>query len=420
MLKKALMVSAALGMGLGFAQQKVEIEFWSWYLSPKFDNYLKDTIKDFEAKNPGITVKWFDKQDTMVQDLIASINLGKAPDVVNLNIPDTFSAAQNGFLTDISTLTPMSELKAQFWDNPLNNFTVNGKPYGYPWYGWLNEGVMVYNSDLVKKAGYSEKTLPKTNDQLLAFAKRVKDRTGQYGWIPNFIDASGAPLFHGFFYADGLPIYDEKSGKAQFNTSKHVALLKKYVDMYKQGYFPEDMLRKEAFQLSMELYNQGKLASIVGGPQALTRIKDANKDLYGKTKVAAAPLGKSGRSTGGGMDLVIPAASKHKKEAAQFAEFLSNNVNQMKFAKIVAIVPTSKGAEKDPFFKQESNDPIIQASGMVGASGRFIDPGFNPPKNSSVLYKNLVDNLEAAFLGKKTPKQALDDAAAFWNANVNK
>jgi putative chitobiose transport system substrate-binding protein len=34
------------------------------------------------------------------------------------------------------------------------------------------------------------------------------------------------------------------------------------------------------------------------------------------------------------------------------------------------------------------------------------------------VYKNFNDNIEAAFLGKKSAQKALNDAVAFWNTNA--
>jgi len=414
LLTLALTLGTALTSGVALAQKPVEITFWTWYLSPKFDAYIKDTIAAFEKANPGIKVKWFDKQDSMVQDFIASANLGNAPDVINLNIDETAKAAQNGFIVPVDTLVSKASLTSMYYPNALKNFTVNGKPYGFPWYGWLNEGVLVYNPDLLKKAGITR--APRTMSELMTFSKTIKDKTGAYGWVPAFKDPNTAS-FLGYFFSEGLPIYD-KNGKAAFNTPAHAALLQKYVDFYKGGYVPQDALRREAFQVATELFAQGKVAMIIGGPQALNRIKDNNPTLYAKTEVTEAPLGSAGVKTGGGMDLVVTTHSMHKKEAAKFAAFMTNNANQMAFAKIVPIVPTTRAAQSDPFFRIKSDDPIARATSLVGAGGRFINPGYTAPKNSDDLYANFNFNIEAAVLGRKTPQQALNDAAEFWNQNL--
>ncbi|GBF06194.1 periplasmic sugar-binding protein of sugar ABC transporter [Deinococcus aerius] len=417
-MKRSLTVlTLALGLSAAVSAQAqtTEITFWTWYLSPKFDGYIKDTIAAFEKANPTIKVKWFDKQASMVQDFVASVNLGNAPDVVNLNIDETAKAAQNGFLRPVDALTSPAVLKATYYPQSLKNFTVNGKVYAYPWYGSLNEGVLLYNPDLLRQAGVKA---PRNMSEMLNMVKTIKDKTGAYAWVPALKDPGGAS-FLGYFFSDGLPIYNAQ-GKAAFNSPAHVALLQRYVDLFKGGYLPEDALRKEAFQLATELYPQNKVAMIVGGPQALNRIKDTNPALYAKTVVTAAPLGKAGVQTGTSMGLVIPVASKHPAEAARFAAFFSNNANQVAFAKIVPIIPTTSAAQNDPYFKKASTDPIAKATSLIGASGRLINPGFKTPGNSDDLYKNFSDNIESALLGKKTAKQALDDSVAYWNANMSK
>ncbi len=418
MFKKLLAVTLmALSLGALAQQKPVQIEFWTWYLSPKFDPFIDGVIKDFQAKYPNITVKHVDKQDTIERDFQAQIALGQAPDVVNFWQDSTFAAAQAGLLRPVTDFTPVAQLKQLYWPNVLNIFTVNGQIYGYPWYGYVDQGVMMYNTELVAKAGLDVSKI-KTLSELLNASKVVKQKTGAYGWLPSVKDPNGAS-FLGQFYLEGLPIYD-KDGKAAFNTPAHAALLQKFVDLMKADVIPQDLLRKEAFQLTNELYSQGKVAFIVGGPQSLNRVKDANKDIYSKTKVVDAPLGAAKVQTGGAFDLVIPKASQHPSQAALFALFMSDKTNQAKFANVVPIVPTSIGSEIDPILqpKAKSTDPIDIATSRVAGAGRLINPGFKPPKNTQAVYKNFNDNIEAAFLGKKTAQQALDDAVTFWNANA--
>jgi putative chitobiose transport system substrate-binding protein len=399
------------------AQAQTEIDFWTYYLSPNFDDYFNGLIAQFEAENPDIKVNWTDKQDTMERDLAAAISLGNPPDVVNLWNDSTFAGAQNGFLTPLTELPGVTQefLDETYWENVSSIFTVDGVPYGFPWYGWVDQGVMAYNSELVEQAGVDVASI-QTLDDLLAASATIKEATGSYGWLPPIKDPNGAS-FLGTFFLDGLPITE--NGQAVFNSPEHVALLQKYIDLMKAGTIPEDLLRKEAFQLTMELYSQGQAAFIVGGPQALTRIKEANADIYGKTMITTAPLGKAGIQTGGGMDIVVPAASDNKEAATEFAKFVTSNAQQVAFAKVVPIVPTTKGAESDPAFAtSDTTDPILIAQAMVGTKGSLINPSFTPPKNTDDIFKNFNDNIEAAFLGAKTAQEALDDAVEFWNSNV--
>ena len=411
---KKFLTAGVMALSLSaFAQ--TEIEFWTYYLSPNFDNYIKSTIADFEKTNPTIKVKWLDKQDTMERDLTASIALGKAPDVVNLWQDSTFAGAQNKILLPITQVVNRGVLNQLYYPNVLDMFVTEGQVYGLPWYGWLDQGVMMYNPEVLQKAGVNANTIKNTTDLLAASAK-IKQATGNYGWLPSVKDPNGAS-FLGRFFLEGLSIYD-KDGKANFNSAAHIALLQQYVDAMKADVIPQELLRKEAFQLSNELYSQGKSAIIVGAPTSLNRVKEANPDLYAKTRISSAPLGKAGIQTGGAMSLVIPVASKNRVAAARFALFVSNRTNQVKFANVVPIVSTAAGSENDSGLKAKGNDPLEIGKGMNSSSGRLINPGFKPPKNTDDIYKNFNDNIEAAFLGRKTAKQALDDAVNFWNANA--
>jgi putative chitobiose transport system substrate-binding protein len=116
---------------------------------------------------------------------------------------------------------------------------------------------------------------------------------------------------------------------------------------------------------------------------------------------------------------VIPAASDQKEAASLFARFVTSNEQQVAFAKVVPIVPTTKGAENDPAFQlTDTTDAILIAQAMVGTKGGLIRPGFKPPNNTDEIFKNFNDNIEAAFLGAKSAQEALDDAVAFWNENL--
>ena len=55
------------------------ITFWTFYLSPTFDQYIKDTIDRFKATYPGVKVKWEDHQATFKDDLNNAFSAGNAP-----------------------------------------------------------------------------------------------------------------------------------------------------------------------------------------------------------------------------------------------------------------------------------------------------------------------------------------------------
>ena len=62
-----------------------EITFWTFYLSPTFDDYIQATIDRFEETYPGVTVDWEDHQATFLDDYRNAFAAGNAPDVANLS-----------------------------------------------------------------------------------------------------------------------------------------------------------------------------------------------------------------------------------------------------------------------------------------------------------------------------------------------
>ena len=77
-------------------EANAEIGFWTFYLSPTFDQYIKDTIARFEATYPGVKVKWEDHQATFQADLNNAFAAGIAPDVINLSVSE-------GWVSDYAT-----------------------------------------------------------------------------------------------------------------------------------------------------------------------------------------------------------------------------------------------------------------------------------------------------------------------------
>ena len=84
-------------------EANAEISFWTYYLSPTFDDYIKCTIARFEAAYPGTKVNWEDHQASYLDDYRNSIAAGTQPDVANLSNNEGWvqEFAQAGRLLDL-------------------------------------------------------------------------------------------------------------------------------------------------------------------------------------------------------------------------------------------------------------------------------------------------------------------------------
>jgi len=376
-------------------KEPITIEFWTLSLQPTFTDYINGIIADFEAQNDYVTVKWLDlPYDAMQQKLVASIAGNKAPDVVNLWTTVVLGMAGKDALTDLYQEATQEQLSI-YQEGLFASNEMNGGLYGFPWY--VTPPITTYNKDLLAKAGYE--AAPVNYEEMLAMAKTVKDTTGAYLYVPNAMSQ--------VLYSNGVQILTADKTAAAFNTPEAVALLTKIQAGVKEGWIPKTDWNN--WDNMIKLYAQDKLATISLGAQTVTRIQNEAPDSAGKTEVAAPLLGSAGIAQGALQSLVVPKDSKHHAEAIAFANFLSNDANQLEFCKLAAIMPTTKAAAADPFFTADLDSLDGRARAEAAkASAVSFDLGLGVEKESEIIA--LVDGMfESIMQANKDPQTVLSD-----------
>jgi len=118
------------------------------------------------------------------------------------------------------------------------------------------------------------------------------------------------------------------------------------------------------------------------------------------------------------MTLALPRAGKHHQDALKFALYVTNDDNQLEFDKLAVLLPSTKRAAADPFFKQNT-------AGVEGMARKIAADELQSSRdltvvvsNQSELYKVFREAVESAFFGKMDPKAALDWAVREWNARL--
>jgi len=393
------------------AAPDVTLEFWTISLQPFFTDYVNSMIATYERTHPGIRIRWVDVQFAAVeQKLLASLAGGVAPDVVNLNTEMAIRLAEQGVLVDMDAAVPAAE-KKRYFEGLWNSIRYRGRNYGLPWY--VAPNVLAYNAGLYRKAGLDPLDPPATEDEMIAHAKAIKDKAKVYGFMPN-VDT--IRLLHRF-QENGLAVLSADGKRAVFNSPAHVAYLAKYVQLFKQDYFPEDTLRR-GFLGATERYSAGQLGILATGPQFLLRVKQDNPDVYAQTFVAPYPKGKGNVIHLPTMAVTVPKASKNLKEAVDFGLFVTNDENQLQFSKQVVILPSTRGAAANPFFKQSGATAEDKARKIAAAELPFARDLTVVVPQAADLYRVFREAVESAFFGKMTPKEALDWAVKQWNARL--
>ncbi len=413
-IKTLLTALMALGLTASPASAaETHVEFWTFSMKPKFTPYFESVVHNYEAANPGVEIEWVDfPWDVIQTKLVTRIVAGSPPALVNLNVPWADEFARDDLLTPIDSL--LAAGAPNYIPSTLEDLRFKGKTYGFPMYS--NVAVVAYNTRIFKAAGLTRG--PTSFDEQLAFARQIAAATGKAGIAP------ALSKIDGLFMWQGLAVI--QNGRAVFNSPAHVALVQKLAVTYKAGgLLKESLFAEDNFPAVIDAYKGGRLGMLLAPPTALKRIEGDAKDIYAITDVAPAPLGPTGIADGGWLiHFAIPKGVDPKLLPAvgKFAQFLTNDANQLAFAKQASVFPTTVKAAADPFF--------LALPANAGAAQKAVAAGAASMAHSHTLYvagiddydelrRSLVKAVEAGVTGKQDVKQALDGAVAIWNKKLS-
>jgi len=150
----------------------VEISVW---FTPRgtVQEYTLTMIKLFEARNPGIKVK-YEPVPNMLEKLRAAIAAGELPDFVYIDenvaisVLDILKPIPDWVMTEEEIRTRFGDFIADFYKSG----GFNGKYYILP-YGVMAGGILFYNKDILEAAGYTPEDIPKTWPEFIEMAKKL-------------------------------------------------------------------------------------------------------------------------------------------------------------------------------------------------------------------------------------------------------
>lgn len=326
-------------------EPNAEITFWTFWLSPTFDDYIKSTIARFEATYPGVKVKWEDHQATFQDDLRNSFAAGNAPDVINLSVSEGWVSdyATQGLLLNLDDVVPQS-VKDLYFPGLWKEQLVDGKNFQFPWY----QGIGV---DLINTKIYTDTAnFPKTIDGLPALCKTIKEKTGTLCDIRLTVN----DLLAQMVYEGNVKVISDDGKTFTFDSAEGVAWLQMYVDMVKAGTVDKTVLVAEQDRTGLDLFVGGNAAFYATGPNLIREVRSNNPALYGYLAVVQAPVGKSGVLGKGLMSISVKKDTKFPNASIALAQFFTNPRSMLEFSKLVAVYPSTPLSYDDPFFSTPS------------------------------------------------------------------
>ncbi|MCL6457895.1 MAG: extracellular solute-binding protein, partial [Gorillibacterium sp.] len=296
------------------AAEKAEISV-QLHITPNYTPEFWDAlIKQFQEKNPGITVKRLQAPDDPEQYVKTLLATGDMPDVVhNIRFPELVEAgALRPFAID-DDLKQIRNVESGFIDGKLYNLNAVSQP----------QSLIFYNKTIFAEAGIT--ATPKTWDELMADAELLKAKgvtpfltSGE--WVTGFtMSVFSAPETFGKnirWYAD------RKAGKVKFTDPDWMEMANRWVDLNKKGYFNKGFLSIGYTQVEQE-FLKGNGAMYPMGSWFTAAEKDAQKSF--EVGVFPVPSKDGEVRLAGGINqsgFGISSTSKYPEAALKFVKFL--------------------------------------------------------------------------------------------------
>ncbi|MGV1755395.1 sugar ABC transporter substrate-binding protein [Rhizobium sp. A22-96] len=329
----------------------------------------------------------------------------------------SFAPQYPDLYTDLSKLLPKEEI-GQFVDSTIQASTIDGRLIMLPRAQFdvsaLYYQKSLYNDDAKKTAfkakyGYDlapPKTWKEVSDQAIFFSNPPNFFGTQF---PGKEEAINGRFFE-MLVAEGGD-YLDKDGKPAFNSEAGVRALDWFVNMYKAKAVPAGTTNYLWDDLGAG-FASGSIALDLDWPGWATYFNDPKSSkVAGNVGVVVQPVGSSGKHTGwsGHHGFSVTEACAHKDAAASLVWFLTNDDSQ-KLEAANGTLPTRKAVwEWD--IQQAASDPYKKE--VLSTFQESMKYAFPVPRTPQwIEISNVVyPELQAAILGDKTSKQALDAAA---------
>ncbi|WGG53641.1 sugar ABC transporter substrate-binding protein [Rugamonas sp. DEMB1] len=383
---------------------------------------MQKLSKFFEQANPDIKLKWVTLEEGVLRQRMTTdiATKGGQFDLMTIGMYEAPIWAKKDWLLpikpdagyDVDDLLPTIR-------EGLSN---NGVLYAAPFYG--ESSMIMYRSDLVKKAGMTIEERP-TWDRIRAVAAKIHDPAngvygiclrGKPGWgdnmafITTMANSYGAQLF-------------DMKWQPQFTSKPWKNAVNMYVDLLK-NYGPPGS-SSNSFNEILAMFNEGKCGIWIDATIAASFITDPKQSkVADKVAFAQSPYAVTERGANWlwAWSLAIPKSSRHPEAAQKFINWSTSKDYIKLVAKESGWANVPTGTRKSTY----ANPEFAKAAKFAAAEGKAI--ATSSPKHSTLQPSPYIgvqfaaipefqsiglaagQQIASALLGKQTVDQALDMA----------
>ncbi|MEV0736927.1 sugar ABC transporter substrate-binding protein [Streptomyces sp. NPDC050549] len=350
-----LLAGCTSGGGNNSANGRITLRFQSLAWQEESVTANKELVKEWNATHPDVKVEYVQGSwDSVHDQLLTSFEGGEAPDIIHDASDDLADFAYGGYLADLGNLLP-TRLKSGIPQRSWETVTFGDGIYGVP---FLQEPrVIIANATWLKTAGVRIPTPehPWTWPEFRAVTRRLSG-DGKYGvaWplkepvsaTLNLSLSAGGELFHRG--ADGKVT-------VRFDAADQVV---------PRTIHAQADVDHSASPTTLGSGGSDTLPGFFGGKYAMVPLGFSYRQQIVQQapkgfdwQVLPAPAGADGLTQGvSPQTLSIAQDSPHKREAAEFIDFLLQPKNMVRLALGDWMLPTGTEALKDPALHTTKDD----------------------------------------------------------------
>ena len=387
-----------------------EITFWTFYLSPTFDDYIKSTIARFNETYPNVKVNWEDRQGTLQDEYRNSLAAGNAPDVVNIPTDWVQEFAQKDQLLNMSETLPQPVVD-QYFPGLFNQVNVGGSSFQVPWYQAVD--AYLVNTDVISAAGFKLDQMPKTFDEQKTFCEAVYKAIS----VACGLRLTTDNLLKNMAYEGNAKVMSDDGKSFTFDSPEAVAWVQYYADLVKSGAVAKDVLLGDD-RIGLDRFTAGQMPFYVTGPQLIRLVRESNPGRYGYLAMVPLAIGRSNVLPPVSMSIVVSKNTKYPNASTALAAFFSNPQSMLEFSKIVQIFPSTPESYKDEYFTQKPvaiEDQVRPIAESIISKQENILPDIPNLKDVNEIVRAAF---EAAVFGDTPADVALKDAVEQANALI--
>lgn len=370
----------------GEQNQDIEtVTLLSWYS----EEFLGEFIDTFEAEYPDIRIdlQFVPPVQQYVDKFSILVASGQMTDMFYTAAENKQDVIEKKLAEDISDMAVFGKID----ETIAATYGNEGEVYAYSPDAWI--GGIFYNKVLFSEAGITEE--PKTWDEFVDTCRKLKDA----GIEPYLDDADNVQNLAQDLY-QCMVISQNPDADREINRGEHSftetyseALSIWHQDMIEGGLYSPASLGMNSDQV-IDMFANGQVAMIHGGPWTVTTIENKNPDLDYDLFGISDKKGNCIMPGALNVGLSISSTSSHKEACRTFLEFMHREENIVKWQKVSnnAIIVEGIDYSMGTVFEKVKEDAV---------NGNFYLPQI-VWNNSSAIYKEFLTGIQDTITGADT------------------